>query len=314
MNRPIAASALCLTTIFLNACGIVAPERTAYSAQWPSLPPAASRRCAPPLGMFANASGRENLGKDSGFAAPTLAQVLGVHSQGDGVTHVAIENAPGNKLRISSFDIVDGAQLKVGEQLLDLADSSCHEGRWTIATTPTHTSWVGSGQENYDPLFMVTMPIATMGLGLLAMPLSDWWRFSFAVTDDGSLALRRNKLESGVLMVVFYSRKTVEDDWFLYDAADLGQLAAQRRTLPASLAVSEVQPLPETPLCSASDERSPAELYGAGMSFYRNARYEPALACLRMAAEAPDGASREAMWQLCIVLSLIHISEPTRPY
>ncbi len=86
MNRPIAASALCLTTIFLNACGIVAPERTAYSAQWPSLPPAASRRCAPPLGMFANASGRENLGKDSGFSAPTLAQGLGVRSQGDSLT------------------------------------------------------------------------------------------------------------------------------------------------------------------------------------------------------------------------------------
>ena len=308
MHRPATMSALCLAITFAAACARVTPERSSYAPDWPALPVDTSMRCAAPLGRFENASERWRFGKDSSFAAPTLAHVLGVSSQGARVTHIDIEELPGKKLRITAFDIADGAPREVGRKLLDLADSTCRNGRWTIVTTPTHTSWEGTGQENYDPLFMLTMPIATLGVGLLAMPMSDWWSFSFAVADDGSLALRRQKMESGMVMLLFYSKFSVEDDWFLYQSADLEQMI-RTHDEPIPLAADEPA-LPEVPACLTPDVRSPAELYAAGMSFYRRTRYEPAVDCLRMAAEAPTGASREAMWQLCIVYELGQGVEP----
>jgi hypothetical protein len=233
MKRTVKSLLLCIALYLLNACGIAAP---AYSPDWPALHSESKQRCAPPIGIFLNASERSNFAlKGEHAVAPMLSQTLGVYTSGHVATHVSIELAPENKLRISTFGIVDGDPIKVGEAMFDLADAVCWQDRWAILTTPTHYGWDGADNPDYDPLFMVTMPIATMGVGALAIPLSQWWRFIFAVAVDGSLVIRRQQLTSAMLALAIYSRSVVEDDWFLYAPSDLEELIRQNSGVSAQL-------------------------------------------------------------------------------
>jgi hypothetical protein len=90
---------------------------------------------------------------------------------------------------------------------------------------------------------------------------------------------------------------------FAAAGAVLPEMISRQEREAAGL-VKEESPLPEACASSESDERTAAELYAAGMNFYRKAIYESAVDCLRIAAEAPGNRSRQAMWQLCLLYEL----------
>lgn len=102
----------------------------------------------------------------------------------------------------------------------------CEDNRFTVYTSTTHENFSSYESDSYNPLYTAAYAVGTLGIG---GPISKWWKYRFALDSDGSLIVRRIRMESGLLFLI-YTRTAMDDDWFLFKSPDKEQLKAQLKT------------------------------------------------------------------------------------
>ena len=304
-------SSLAIVAIACSACSSIDPERQSYPSAWPQLSPAPVRKCEPPVGTFENIHWNEHYEypESSGprTPAPRLSSVLGVSAVEAPVTHLRLQKLSNGDLQIEALSVKEGAEQSLKSRVISSTELQCQDHRWMISTTSTHEGFSGYQQEDFDPLYSAMYYVGTLGLGA---PISAWWNFVFTTTSDGSLALRRQNMSSAVLLVMFYSRLAMNDDWFLYRPTDTQSMIERAQREPEfalSTRKSESGSLPLLPspdACEAESALPSQELFQQGRAFFAHKHYTESLACFTSASEHPDGGNREAMWQLCLMHEL----------
>ena len=248
-----------------------------YPVTWPELVPTIEARCALPNGLFENtvALSRYEYADSYQYPPPTLAGVFGATSFVGEITHLRLETLPQGGLRVTGFGVENSHEVQLSEAVVEEERFECRSGRWSIKTDATRWGWNGL-QDAYDPTLMAAYLVGTFGV---IMPMSRWWNFVFAKTVDGSLALRRLNMESAVMLMVFYGRSAMNDDWFLYLPTD------------AERAIEQATARPEAAVGVAPEaiRRPPGKTVDC------------AAPCFTAAAEHPQGAHKEAMWYLCVM-------------
>ncbi|MEZ5550634.1 MAG: hypothetical protein R3E82_07090 [Pseudomonadales bacterium] len=302
---------LALLVCLLGGCTTITPEQKVYPSGWPELAAAAQRQCDPPTGTFENTHWLEHFEypESSGprTPAPRLSSVLGVSSVGQPVTHIRLQKLENGDLQIESLGVAEGSETILRTRVIPGVDFRCQDKRWFISTTATHEGFRSYQQDDFDPLYSAMYYVGTLGLGA---PISSWWNFVFALTQEGSLILRRQNMSSAVLLVMFYSRLAMDDDWFLYRPTDIGKMIARADGNPEfNVMVSPAQsaPLPAQPAmdaCISLLKLPSSALFEYGKAFFAHRDYPESLQCFTAAAEHPAGGNREAMWQLCTMYEL----------
>lgn len=298
-----------LTCAILIICGCVTvnSEQSNYPNNWPAL---TTTRCTLPSGTFTNISSDAHYEYENSyrFPPPTLAQVLINDFSIIDVTHINIGTTTTEQLRIKAFGVRDGEEIYIGEQLYNLNQSQCKNNRWTLVSKTTHEGFKGYNQEDYDPLYTATYLLATFGMGA---PISKWWDYRIALNKNGALTVRRLNMQSGLLFSI-YTRTAMDDDWFLFEPADIQKLVRehQQEPRPSPTSQAENEPAPLLQDCISANGQAANEMYNTGIKFYRTQAYESALQCFLSAATQQQNASQEAMWQLCLMYELGQGTEP----
>lgn len=297
--------------LLLSSCTSIAPEQKSYPPSWPDLAEAPLSKCEPPIGTFESSHRLEHFEypESSGprAPAPRLSSVLGVGSVAAQVTHLRLQVLDSGDLRIESLGIADGEEKTLNERVIPHTEYRCQDNRWFISTSATHEGFDSYQQEDFDPLYSAMYYVGTLGLGA---PISNWWNFVFALTQEGALIVRRQNMSSAVLLVMFYSRLAMDDDWFLYSPTDTRTMIARSLSEPdfhrpvASAQPTVLPVLPSTDACIAEPKPSSLQLFEYGRDFFSQRIYPESLTCFTAAADHPDGGNREAMWHLCTMHEL----------
>ena len=299
-HRPVSIAYL---VIFLCGCATISSEESNYPGHWPTLTTAKTDHCNPPLGTFNNISSNAHYEYENSyqFPAPTMAHIFISDFSIIDVTHINIEAVGKKQLRIKAFGISNGMEKLIGEQLFDLDQSYCKNNRWALASKTTHEGFKDYNQEKYDPLYTAAYWIGPFGLGA---PISKWWEYRFTSSANGGLAVRRLKMESALLFSV-YTRIAMNDDWFLFEPADLQKLIRDQVSSQQHLNGSpETGPIAQLHHCTVDNDLTATEIYNVGVIFYRDGKYASALQCFLSAATHTQEASPEAMWKLCLMYEL----------
>jgi hypothetical protein len=150
------------------------------------------------------------------------------------VTHIRITPGHSGSVIISQFGFEDGEEVLREKSSMAMSNDHCRGKPFTLTSDTTHQTFDSYEDEDYDPLYTATYAVATLGMGA---PISQWWVYQFRPTMAGSLAVRRLRIESGLLFLI-YARAVMDNDWFLFEIADAAQLASAQH--PA--ATHSVQP------------------------------------------------------------------------
>ena len=105
---------------------------------------------------------------------------------------------------------------QIVELTIPRKDIKCRHGRFSMVSKTTHETFNSYKDDQYDPLYTAAYLIGTFGMGA---PISHWYEYNLAVNKDNALAVRRLRINSGLLFLI-YTRTAMADDWFIFESAE----------------------------------------------------------------------------------------------